>query len=134
MHEVVLGALVRNGLVLLAHRSPNKGAYPDVWELPGGLIEAGESELAALERELHEELGVRIGTDSATSLCRLTVEPAGQPTLLSAWLVPDWQGTPVNAAPEEHDDIRWFGVDALPPPAHELVRTALLLAMRSQPG
>jgi hypothetical protein len=43
MHKVVVGALVREGRVLLVHRSPNKHAYPDVWDLPGGLIEAGES-------------------------------------------------------------------------------------------
>ena len=73
MHEVVVGALVRGGQVLLVHRSPNKRAYPDVWDLPGGLIEAGESELGALTRELHEELGVQMATGSASHLCRLSV-------------------------------------------------------------
>ena len=130
MHEVVVGALVRGGRVLLAHRSPDKRAYPDVWELPGGVVEAGESELDALTRELSEELGVRIATDSASHLCRLTVGPAEEPALLSAWLVRDWQGTPANLAPEEHVDIRWFGLDELPPPAHVPVRTALLAALR----
>lgn len=130
MHEVVVGALVRGGRVLLAHRSPDKRAYPGVWELPGGVVEAGESELDALARELREELGVRIATDSASHLCRLTVRPAGEPALLSAWLVRDWHGTPANVAPEEHVDIRWFGLDELPPPAHVPVRTALLDALR----
>lgn len=37
------------------HRSPHKRAYPDTWDLPGGHREAGESELGALRRELHEE-------------------------------------------------------------------------------
>jgi 8-oxo-dGTP pyrophosphatase MutT (NUDIX family) len=70
MHRVVLGALVREGRVLLVHRSPNKRAYPNVWDLPGGVIEFGESELSALTRELHEELGVQIATGSASHLCR----------------------------------------------------------------
>jgi 8-oxo-dGTP diphosphatase len=131
VHKVVVGALVREGRVLLGLRSPDKRAYPDVWELPGGLIEAGESELGALARELHEELGVRIATDSASHLCRLTAGPPDEPALLSAWLVRDWQGTPANVAPEEHDAIRWFGIEELPPPAHVLVRTALVNAMRS---
>ncbi|WP_427384273.1 NUDIX domain-containing protein [Janibacter sp. G56] len=131
MVEVVVGALVRERRVLLAYRSQNKRAYPSVWELPGGVVEAGESELTALARELHEELGVRIATGSASHLCRLTVGPVGEPALLSAWLVRDWQGTPANLAPEEHDDIRWWDVDELPPPAHVLVRTALLDAIRN---
>ncbi|VXC15708.1 NUDIX domain-containing protein [Nocardioides sp. AX2bis] len=131
MHEVVVGALVRGGRVLLVHRLPDKRAYPDVWDLPGGVVEPAESELAALTRELHEELGVWISTDSASHLCRVTAGPAEEPVLLSAWLVRDWQGTPANVAPEEHDDLGWFGLDELPPPAHELVRTALTNATRS---
>lgn len=134
MHEVVVGALVRGSQVLLVHRSPNKRAYPDVWDLPGGLIEAGESELDALTRELHEELAVHIATGSASHLCRLTVGPAEEPALLSAWLVRDWQGEPANVAPEEHDGIGWFDLEQFPPPAHALVRTALVNAMATRRG
>ena len=60
MQRVVVGALIRGGRVLLVHRRPNKRANPDVWDLPGGLIEQGESELEALERELRGELGLQI--------------------------------------------------------------------------
>ena len=71
-------------------------------------LRPASAELDALTRELHEELGVQIATGSASHLCRLTAGPAEDPALLSAWLVPDWQGTPANVAPEEHDDIGWF--------------------------
>ena len=131
MHEVVVGALVREGRVLLVHRRPEKRAYPDVWDLPGGLRETGESELDALVRELHEELGVHVAAGSATHLCRLTGGPAEEPALISAWLVRDWHGTPANVAPEEHDDIGWFDLDDLPPPGHAGVRAALLDATRA---
>ena len=131
MVEVVLGALVADGRVLLGHRSPQKLAYPDVWDLPGGVVEDGESELGALARELHEELGVQVATSSASHLCRLTLEPAGKPAQLSAWLVRNWRGTPANLAPEEHVDIGWFDLEELPPLANALVRAALLDATRS---
>lgn len=131
MHRVVVGALVRESRILLVHRRPDKRAYPDVWDLPGGVMEVGESELDTLARELHEELGVRIATPSASHLCRVTAGPADEPALLSAWLVREWQGMPANVAPEEHDDLRWFGLEELPPPPHPHVRTALMDALRS---
>lgn len=123
---------MRGGRVLLVHRRPDKRAYPDVWELPGGLVEAGESELSALARELREELGVEVATGSASHLCSISAGPAEMPAVLSAWLVQHWDGTPANVAPDEHDDIGWFGPDELPPPAHAVVREALLEAMRDR--
>jgi mutator protein MutT len=130
MHEVVTGALVREGRVLLVHRSPTRQAYPDVWDLPGGHIEPGESELAALARELREELGVEIDTGSVSHLCRLEAGRAEESLRLSAWLVGDWQGTPINAAPDEHDDVRWFRQEELPPLAHGSLRAVLVAAVR----
>ena len=129
MLRVVVGALVTEDRVLLAHRSPHKRAFPDQWDLPGGVIEEGESELGALTRELHEELGVQMATGSTVHLCRVTVGPEDEPALLSAWLVREWEGTPANVAPEEHDDIGWFGPEELPPLVHELVRQTLVSAV-----
>lgn len=131
MHQVVVAALVRGGRVLLVHRSPNRRAYPGVWDLPGGHIETGETELAALTREMHEELGVQIATGSATHLCRLGAGRGANSLRLSAWLVGEWEGTPTNVAPDEHDEIRWFRHEDLPPLAHELLGPAVAEAMRS---
>jgi 8-oxo-dGTP pyrophosphatase MutT (NUDIX family) len=134
MHQVVLGALVREGRVLLVHRRADKRAYPGVWDLPGGLVEEGESEQDALARELHEELGVRIAPEAVSHLCRWTDGSLGEPALLSAWIVRDWQGTPANLAPEEHDGIGWFACEELPPPVHMQMRTALVSAMQDLVG
>ncbi len=134
MHEVVAAALVRDGRVLLVHRTPDRHAYPSVWDLPGGHVEPGETELAALTRELREELGVQIAAGSAIPLCRLEAGGGEESLRLSAWLLGEWLGTPTNLAPDEHDDIRWFGPEELPPLAHELVGTALVEAMRGAPA
>lgn len=130
MPEVVVAALVREGQVLLVHRSPNRLAYPGAWDLPGGHVETGETELAALTREMHEELGVQIAGGSAIHLCRLDIGREGEPVRLSAWFVGAWQGTPTNVAPDEHDEIRWFRPEELPPFAHEHLGTTLLVVMR----
>jgi 8-oxo-dGTP diphosphatase len=59
--RVAVGVLLRDdGRVLLADRPEDK-PYAGYWEFPGGKIEQGESVAAALERELHEELGIDIG-------------------------------------------------------------------------
>lgn len=57
--RVVAGALLRGGRVLAARRPAHK-SQGGLWELPGGKVEPGESDEAALARELEEELGVRI--------------------------------------------------------------------------
>lgn len=49
------------GSFLLAQRPEGK-SYAGFWEFPGGKVEEGETLLYALERELHEELGIKIAT------------------------------------------------------------------------
>lgn len=60
--DVAVGVLVRpDGAFLLTSRPPGK-VYAGYWEFPGGKLEPGESVEQALSRELHEEIGVTIGT------------------------------------------------------------------------
>ncbi|MFZ4481741.1 MAG: NUDIX domain-containing protein [Rhodoferax sp.] len=59
--DVAVGVLIRpDGDFLLTTR-PHGKVYQGYWEFPGGKQEAGETVEQALERELHEELGIRIG-------------------------------------------------------------------------
>lgn len=58
--EVAAAVIERpDGRFLLAQRPAGK-PYEGYWEFPGGKIEAGESPLTALSRELDEELGITI--------------------------------------------------------------------------
>lgn len=103
---MVAAAIVRDGRVLCARR--RSGPYAGQYEFPGGKVEPGESEAAALVRECHEELGIavaveeRIGPDIAVDVGVLRLYAA------------DADGEP---EPREHDDLRWCGaadIDALP--------------------
>ena len=64
--DVAVGVLVerdaqgREGRFLLTSRPEGK-VYAGYWEFPGGKLEAGETVEQALQRELHEELGLTIG-------------------------------------------------------------------------
>jgi 8-oxo-dGTP diphosphatase len=101
--RVVVGAVLRDagGRVLAARRERPAG-----WELPGGKVEPGETEPAALVRELREELGVtvevgdRIGPDV----------PMGPDLLLRAWTAVLTAGEP---AALEHAELRWLAEDEL---------------------
>jgi 8-oxo-dGTP diphosphatase len=58
--DVAVGVLIdADGRFLLSSRPPGK-VYAGWWEFPGGKLEAGESVVAALARELHEELGITV--------------------------------------------------------------------------
>jgi 8-oxo-dGTP diphosphatase len=56
---VVAGLIVRDALVLITQRTAEQ-ALPLQWEFPGGKVEPGEAPVAALVRELREELGIGV--------------------------------------------------------------------------
>lgn len=59
MIEVAAGLIRRNGRYLIARRK--SGTHlAGFWEFPGGKRETGESLTECLQRELFEELGIRI--------------------------------------------------------------------------
>ncbi len=53
--NVVVGILVRDGMILLCQRKPGQ-KYELRWEFPGGKVEPGETHEEALVRELREEI------------------------------------------------------------------------------
>ncbi|WP_433157027.1 NUDIX hydrolase [Kribbella sp. CA-247076] len=100
---IAVAALVRNGRVLLGHRHPARLRYPDCWDLVGGHVESGELPHQAVRRECLEELGVHVHDPAPFPMT------ISDPNLdLHAFVVTRWDGEPVNAAPDENDDLRWF--------------------------
>ena len=63
--KLVVAALVADdaGRVLITQRRADQ-PLPLQWELPGGKVEPGEAPVAALARELAEELGVEVAVGS----------------------------------------------------------------------
>ena len=99
---IALALLVRDGTALLAHRDPSRRWYPDCWDLVGGHVEPGELPHEAVTRECLEELGVHVHEPRPIPM------PVPDPTLdVHAFLVTRWEGEPFNAAPREHDELRW---------------------------
>ncbi len=102
---VVAGALIERGALLVAQRA-HPPELAGLWELPGGKVSPGESDSAALARELREELGItvtvgaRVGADVALT----------DTTLLRAYRVARVDGV---VRPHEHRALRWVGAGEL---------------------
>lgn len=59
-HYDVVGAVIVNDGKILAAKRGQTGALPNLWEFPGGKIEADESPQEALAREIREELLIHV--------------------------------------------------------------------------
>ena len=92
--RVAAAVIIRgDGEVLLAQRPPGK-VYAGYWEFPGGKLEPGETPRAALDRELHEELGL-IVRRAAPWLVQRFVYPHAH-VELHFFRVFAWDGEPVG--------------------------------------
>ena len=106
--RVVAAALYdTQGRVLIAERPAGKH-MAGRWEYPGGKIGADESERDALDRELHEELGVRVA--AARHLMTLAHEYGDRRVELSMWIVERYTGS-VRSLDKQR--LRWVEPAAL---------------------
>ena len=103
---VVAAALIDGGRLLLAQRT-RPPELAGRWELPGGKVEPGESEDAALERELREELGVE---------CVIGAALSGDVDLPGGLVLRTYRATLVSGTPAalEHSALRWVDAETLP--------------------
>ncbi|VAY87688.1 CTP pyrophosphohydrolase [mine drainage metagenome] len=107
---VVAGILLNGrGGYLLAQRPPGK-IMAGFWEFPGGKVEAGETLRQALDRELEEELGIRV--NCATPWMSRQFDYPHARVVVSFFRVLAWSGTPQAC---EFQKLSWFDPEeALP--------------------
>ena len=89
---VVVGILIDGaGRVLVTRRAPD-AHQGGLWEFPGGKVEADETLLEALTRELREELGVSV--EAAEALMVLEHDYGDKQVRLDVHRVTRWSGEP----------------------------------------
>ena len=126
--HVLAGALRdREGRVLLAERPTGKH-LAGLWEFPGGKREPGETPLAALSRELDEELGIALV--EAAPLIRVPWRYHERGLLLDAWIVTRWRGEPRSL---EGQGLRWCRPMEADPASLAPADRAILQALRLPP-
>ncbi len=125
MAAVMLDAL---GRVLLAQRPAGKH-LAGMWEFPGGKLEPGETPMAALARELREELGITLLR--AEPLIRVPIHYPERELLLDTWQTNQWEGEPQSL---EGQALQWLPPELVDPsmltPADRWILQALRLPTR----
>ncbi|MDD5365109.1 MAG: Nudix family hydrolase [Gallionellaceae bacterium] len=90
--EVAAAVIERpDGTFLMASRPEGK-VYAGWWEFPGGKVEPGETARHALDRELQEELGIRVKTAYPWINRAFDYEHAR--VMLRFFRVTEWEGEP----------------------------------------
>ena len=106
--RVVAGILTnQDGEILIANRVRSR-SMQDCWEFPGGKLADGESPETALNRELIEELGIRVV--SVTHFHYLEHDYADLSVAIDFFLVDEWQGEPQGC---EGQQIQWVTASRL---------------------
>ncbi|GJM12398.1 MAG: 7,8-dihydro-8-oxoguanine-triphosphatase [Pseudohongiella sp.] len=124
VHVAVGVVLNDNSEVLIALR-PIQSHQGGLWEFPGGKVEAGESVEQALQRELEEELGIKVLSCSA--LMQISHQYTDKSVRLDVWRVEKFSGTPKG---REGQAIEWRALSQLKasdfPQANEAIISALV--------
>ena len=106
---VVAAVIVQRGAVLVAQRDA-ASRFAGLWEFPGGKVEPGETQEAALRREIREELGVDISVRPEPPIRTVKWAYDHARVLLVALRADIVRGTP---RPLDHAAIRWIAAEDL---------------------
>ena len=116
-------AIVIDDRILLIQR--RHAPEPLHWGLPGGKVEWLEPVVAAVAREVLEELGIVIEPVRLLCLTDQIDPAAGTHWLAPVYLVDRIEGVPRVMEPDKHAACGWFPLDDLPAPLTLATRMAL---------
>ena len=93
VHVVACALVDIDGRILLAKRPKGK-SMADLWEFPGGKIEAGETPETAIIRELEEELAIDTKSTCLAPLSFVSHEYDDFHLVMLLYVCRRWWGTP----------------------------------------
>lgn len=107
INPVVITLISRGNQILLAHKAG--GAVP-FWSVVAGFVEANESLEHAVQREIAEEVGVRV-----KNIRYASSQPWPFPNNLMLGFTAEYESGDVKPDGVEIGEAGWFGRDSLPP-------------------
>lgn len=103
----VIVLVTRGEEILLAHGRQFPGRF---FSTLAGFVEPGESLEECIHREIHEEVGIRVG-----EISYFGSQPWPFPNSLMIGFTAEWESGELVLQEEEIVEAGWFGADALPP-------------------
>jgi 8-oxo-dGTP pyrophosphatase MutT (NUDIX family) len=97
--------------ILFTRRAAGLRAHRGQWALPGGRRDEGESPVTAALRELHEELGLEVGSGDVLGL--LDDYPTRSGYLVTPVVVWAGEGASLSPNPAEVASVHRIGLDAI---------------------
>ena len=102
--KVVACIFIKQKKFLISSRPKDK-SFSGFWEFPGGKIEKGETKIKALEREIYEELSVKINKETTFFFEKYLVEMDEIKIEINFFICEKWYG---KFYPMEKQEIRWI--------------------------
>lgn len=103
------------GEEILLQRRCGTGFRDGYYDLcAAGHVEEGESLSAAMIREAREELGIEIMPCDLRFVCLIHKHLGGETYFNAYFGAESYAGEPRICEPEKCDELRWFGINALP--------------------
>jgi len=107
VRKVTAALMMKDNLILIAKRKPD-AELANVWEFPGGKIEAGETPEECLRREMKEEFNIDVTVDDFFANSIYHYEH-GSIELLAYWT--HWKDGVITLI--DHSEVKWVTIDEL---------------------
>ena len=100
----------KDGKILVLKRSSKDAFNPDMWDLPGGVMEFGEQVLDALKREIKEECDLDVEVLSPTDV---STKLSDEEQYVATTFICEYKSGTVKLS-KDHSEFKWVDAKKVP--------------------